>query len=57
MKSKMKIVDVGGGMRGVYAAQIFEFCLNTLKRKSDYMARLYEKGYFDGHKIVSFLTG
>lgn len=44
-------------MRGVYAAQIFEFCLNTLKRKSDHMARLYEKGYFDGHKIVSFLTG
>lgn len=30
--------------------------VTTLKRKPNCMARLYAKGYSDGHRIVSFLT-
>lgn len=30
--------------------------VTTLKRKPDHMAQLYEKGHFDGRKIISFLT-
>ena len=29
MKHKIGIVDVGGGMRGVYAAGVFDFCLDA----------------------------
>lgn len=29
MKKKTGIVDVGGGMRGIYAAGVFDFCLDA----------------------------
>lgn len=33
---KTGIVDVGGGMRGIYAAGIFDWCLKQLVHKSFY---------------------
>lgn len=45
---KLGVVDVGGGLRGIYAAGAFDYCLDALER-------FYQKGRQDGQAILNFI--
>ncbi len=61
---KIGIVDVGGGLRGVYAAGVFDYCLDKgiqfdlcigVSAGSANVKRFYEKGRRDAKAIQAFI--
>lgn len=67
--TKVALIDVGGGYRGIYNADIFDYCLDnvlivapddtcgvdTLTKDVEALNKLYNKGYKDGTKIKAFM--